>query len=31
MESDGKIRSSVIFELRKIDTKIQHLLKKLDP
>jgi len=30
LESEGKIRSSVIFELRKIDTKIQHLLKKLD-
>ena len=30
LESDGKIRSSVVFELRKIDTKIQHLLKKLD-
>jgi hypothetical protein len=30
LEADGKIRSSVVFELRKIDTKIQHLLKKLD-
>lgn len=31
LESDGKIRKSVIFELRKIDTKILHLLKKLEP
>jgi hypothetical protein len=30
VESDGKIRSTIIFELRKIEAKARHLLKKLD-
>jgi len=31
VESNGKIRGSVIFELRKIETRLRNLLKKLDP
>jgi hypothetical protein len=30
VESDGKIRSTIVFELRKIEAKAHHLLKKLD-
>jgi hypothetical protein len=30
-ESEGKVRSAVVFELRKIETKVRSLLRKLDP
>lgn len=30
LECQGKIRASVVFELRKIESKLRHLLKKID-
>jgi ParB/Sulfiredoxin domain len=30
VECQGKVRGSVIFELRKIESRVRHLLKKLD-
>lgn len=30
VEYQGKIRGSVVFELRKIESRVRHLLKKLD-
>jgi hypothetical protein len=30
LEYEGKIHSSVLFELRKIESRLRHLLKKLD-
>lgn len=31
VDSEGKIRSAVVFELRKIETRLRSLLRKLDP
>jgi hypothetical protein len=31
VDSRGKIRSSVVFELQKIEARVRHLLKKMQP